>query len=93
LEAKKQAVSAFPDLTVTQRKAGDQFIMLACDGIWDCLSNEECCESLQKKLTSIKPKKDELHKVVDKLLDEILAPNTEDGIGTDNMTAILVKFS
>ena len=30
---------------------------------------------------------------VEKLLDEILAPNTDDGIGTDNMTAILIKFN
>ncbi len=26
------------------------------------------------------------------MLDEILATNTDDGIGTDNMTAILIKF-
>jgi len=67
--------------------------MLACDGIWDCLTNDECCENIKKKLVSISPKKDEMHKVVEKLLDEILAPNTDDGIGTDNMTAILVKFN
>ncbi len=29
---------------------------------------------------------------VEKLLDEILAPNTDDGIGTDNMTAILIRL-
>ena len=26
------------------------------------------------------------------MLEDILAPNTEDGIGTDNMTAILINF-
>jgi len=26
------------------------------------------------------------------MLDDILAPNTEDGIGTDNMTAILITL-
>lgn len=88
----QQAVTADPDITVTQRKAGDKFIMNACDGIWDCLSNEECCEKLQQKLDKMKPGKTELHKVVESLLDDILAPNTEDGIGTDNMTAILVRF-
>jgi serine/threonine protein phosphatase PrpC len=29
---------------------------------------------------------------VELMLDKILAPNTEDGIGTDNMTAILIMF-
>jgi serine/threonine protein phosphatase PrpC len=29
---------------------------------------------------------------VEKLFDQILAPNTDEGIGTDNMTCILVKL-
>jgi hypothetical protein len=33
-----------------------------------------------------------LHLIMEKLLDSILAPNTDDGIGTDNMTAILITF-
>jgi serine/threonine protein phosphatase PrpC len=64
---------------------------LACDGIWDCLSNEECVQSLDKKLKAISAT-DPISKPVEKLLEEILAPNTDDGIGTDNMTAILIKF-
>jgi hypothetical protein len=30
--------------------------------------------------------------VMEDLLDGIVAPNTDDGIGTDNMTAILIKL-
>ena len=41
-------MSCYPDVTVTQRKKGDKFIVLACDGIWDCLSNEECVEKINK---------------------------------------------
>lgn len=37
--------------------------------------------------------KEPMSNAVEKLLDEILAPNTDDGIGTDNMTAILIKFN
>jgi len=40
LSADQQAVTAFPDLKVRQRSKDDNFIMLACDGIWDCLTNE-----------------------------------------------------
>jgi serine/threonine protein phosphatase PrpC len=86
-------VSAFPDLTINQRKPDDKFIMVACDGIWDCLTNEDCCELINTKLTTINPGKDDLHKIVEQILDKILAPNTEDGIGTDNMTAILIRFN
>ena len=40
LPPEQQAVSPFPDVSVRQRHEKDQFIMVACDGIWDCLSNE-----------------------------------------------------
>ena len=35
---------------------------------------------------------DNLNKIMEELLDQILAPNTEDGIGTDNMTAIIIRL-
>jgi len=40
------AVTANPDITVRDRNSKDQFIIVACDGIWDCVSNEVCCEKL-----------------------------------------------
>jgi serine/threonine protein phosphatase PrpC len=43
-------------------------------------------------MSSRKVSDKELHKIMEDLLDSILAPNTEDGIGTDNMTAILIKL-
>ena len=33
-----------------------------------------------------------LAKIMEELLDDIIAPNTEDGIGTDNMTAIIIRL-
>ena len=46
LEPKDQAVSAFPDITVNARSKDDKYIILACDGIWDCLTNEDACETI-----------------------------------------------
>jgi serine/threonine protein phosphatase PrpC len=43
-------------------------------------------------MTDLNVKDENLSPVVDKLFDEILAPNTDDGIGTDNMTAIWIKL-
>ena len=40
--AKDQAVTAKPEIKVVTRTQDDWFILNACDGIWDCLSNEEC---------------------------------------------------
>jgi len=45
-----QAVTAFPDVTKTVRHSDDKFIILACDGIWDCLKNDECIDKLAHKI-------------------------------------------
>jgi len=39
LSPEKQAVTVVPDVTVRDRTKEDMFIMVACDGIWDCLTN------------------------------------------------------
>ena len=37
--AKEQAVTVFPDITSRPRHADDKFIIIACDGICDCVTN------------------------------------------------------
>ena len=37
LKAEDQAVTCHPDVKEVKRNAADQYIMLACDGIWDCV--------------------------------------------------------
>lgn len=37
---KDQIISAFPDVSLREIKKDTEFIICACDGIWDCLNNE-----------------------------------------------------
>ena len=85
-------MSPFPDVTVRQRNSADQFILVACDGIWDCVSNEECVGKLTDYMKEMKPKPTNMTPPVARLLDEICPSTMGDGVGTDNMTAVLIKF-
>lgn len=48
LSPKKQAVSAHPDLKMESITADTQFIILACDGIWDVLTSQEAVNWVHK---------------------------------------------
>jgi serine/threonine protein phosphatase PrpC len=37
-----------------RNKDKDSFIVVACDGIWDCVSNEECTKRIKKKHADLK---------------------------------------
>jgi protein phosphatase 2C len=40
----KPYVSSVPEVTVTERCDGDECLILASDGLWDVVSNEDACE-------------------------------------------------
>lgn len=65
----EQLVSPEPEVCVLERAAqGDQFVVLACDGIWDVMSNEELCDFVRSRLLVC----DDLEKVCNAVVDTCL---------------------
>jgi hypothetical protein len=49
--ARSRQVSAEPEIHVEPRKpAEDLYLVLACDGIWDVMSNEDCAKFIQDEV-------------------------------------------
>jgi len=44
LPVEKQMITCVPDRDSVERKNDDQFLILACDGIWDCLTSQEAVQ-------------------------------------------------
>lgn len=84
---KHQMITAFPDIKVESLRPEDQFLVLACDGIWDMLSSQDCVEFVAQRLRN-----SPLETVVQDLLDRCLASDlaAHQGLGCDNMTAVVV---
>lgn len=87
LPAEKQIVTADPDINIVDLCNDDDFIVLACDGVWDCMSSQQLVDFIHEQLNS----ESKLSAVCERVLDRCLAP-TAGGEGCDNMTMILVQI-
>lgn len=83
----EQAITCKPEVVVHQITPQDEFLVLACDGIWDVMSNEDVIGFIKKRLQ----KTGDLAAICESIFDECLAPSAP-GLGCDNMTMIIVQF-
>ena len=89
LGPEEQIISVFPDV-VEREIDGDQFLVIGCDGIWETKTAEEICEVAKNRLDENPTGK--ISDIVGELLDMLIAKETIDGLGCDNMSAIIVHF-
>eukprot|EP00042_Codosiga_hollandica_P047932 m.527181 g.527181 ORF g.527181 m.527181 type:complete len:515 (+) comp57558_c0_seq1:762-2306(+) len=79
----EQQVVVESDITIFERSAEDQFLLLACDGIWDVCTNESACEFVVNQLKAgYSPQE-----TCERMLDHCLGLDSK-----DNMTAMVVLF-
>ena len=60
LKAKDQMVTAFPDLKVESLSNDCEFMIIACDGIWDCMSSQEAVQYINDNKNKKKEYKNNL---------------------------------
>jgi len=85
-------ITSFPEVIIDNVTPDCEFIIIGCDGVWDCKTNQEACDFVTERLKrSPQPK---LTKIIEELLDSILATDiyNETGVGCDNMTCIIAQF-
>lgn len=85
----KQMITAEPDIKSVTLNDEDEFVILACDGIWDCLTNEEAVKYVFDRIDTKTPTE-----IGAEMLNEIISidPRETQGIGGDNMTVMIVDL-
>jgi serine/threonine protein phosphatase PrpC len=88
MTAEEQQVTCDPEIRHFTLEQGDEFIVLACDGIWDMLNNQQVVDLVSERLKKSVP----LKEILSDLFDACLSPHpsANEGLGCDNMTAIIV---
>jgi len=92
LSPQAQIMTANPDVTCHEITEDDEFFVLACDGIWDCLSSQDVVNFVRYQVSKGK----ELTEIGEMMCDHCLAPDaTSEGvdIGCDNMTVLIVAIT
>lgn len=54
LEPSKMAVSGNPDISKTPITKDTDFIVCACDGIWDCMTSQQVCDFVNQARGKVK---------------------------------------
>jgi len=89
LAPEQQIVTAYPDVVVHEMGDDDEFLVIACDGIWDCQSSQAVIEFVRRGIAA----KQDLDKICENMMDNCLASNSETGgVGCDNMTMVIIGF-
>ncbi|XP_011062398.1 PREDICTED: protein phosphatase 1B isoform X2 [Acromyrmex echinatior] len=80
----EQLVSPEPEIFMLDRDdEHDEFLVLACDGIWDVMNNEDLCTFIRSRLQIT----DDLETVTNLVVDTCLYKGSR-----DNMSIVLVTF-
>jgi len=83
-------ITAVPE--VRKEKIDDAvFLVIACDGIWDCLTSTEAIDVFGDLLNK---KREKLSQAIEDVFDRIIATDVSSsgGIGCDNMTCVIIQF-
>ncbi|KAI0761953.1 PP2C-domain-containing protein [Trametes elegans] len=85
-----QIITSNPEViehTITEE---DEFVIIACDGIWDCLSSQQAVNVVRLLISQGR----KLDSIVEEICELCLAPDTTTGagVGCDNMTIMIVAL-
>jgi len=84
----KPLVIADPEIRVEQLSPQDEFLFMACDGLFDVFSSQEAVEFIHSRLASMPSNEQDPQRAVQDIVHEAIHERRS----RDNVTAVLVTF-
>ena len=85
-----QAVTCNPDVLFENRNEKDDFIIIGCDGIWECISNEGISDFVYSKIHN--SPSITLEHILEEMFDRNVAKSGDEEEGCDNMTCMIIQL-
>jgi protein phosphatase 2C family protein 2/3 len=86
----QQAVTSLPDVLELPRKKEDNFILLGCDGVWEKYVNSN--QKMVDHLKGLQGRFNDKMSMMSKFFDDLVAKESKEGLGCDNMSGIYIEF-
>lgn len=83
----EQMVTVVPDVREVPLTDQDEFVVIACDGIWDVMTREQVVEFIRGEIGD----HGDVALTCERLMDACVATSPA-GLGCDNMTVVIIQF-
>ena len=90
LKQEEQAVTCNPDILFENKSDYDDFIVIGCDGVWECISNEGMNGFIYDKFKN--SNNVNLCDIISEIFDRGISKNGNEENGCDNMTCLIIQF-
>ena len=90
LKRHEQSVIAIPEITKIVDTDDIEFIIMGCDGVWDCIKRQLVCDFVDQQIRQ-NPDKD-LSEILKVIFDKCVSPVWGVVLGTDNMSCMIIQF-
>ena len=90
LKQEEQGVTCNPDILYRKKSDSDDFVVIACDGVWECISNEGMNGFIYDKFKN--SNNVNLCDIISEIFDRGISKNGNEENGCDNMTCLIIQF-
>jgi len=82
-------ITALPEIKKQKLGPDSSFLIIACDGIWDCLTSQQAVDEFGEHFNK---KRENISTSIEDVFDKIIASDvaSSGGIGCDNMTCVVI---
>jgi len=96
LSVNDQLLIAKPDIKTEKITPLCDFLIIGCDGIWDCLSSQKAVDYVKEHIEKAEKSNQNvsIKNIIEEMMDSIIAKDVgfAGGIGCDNMSCIIIQF-
>lgn len=90
LKQTEQLIVSFPEIVCKDLANDVNYLLMGCDGIWETVKLQDMCEFVERSIEKASLQK--LQETAEELLDKVIAKDTSEGTGCDNMTTIIIQI-